>query len=45
MSSAHVLIRRAVPDDVERIVRLINAGGPSGKPRLELPGVLPDAYH
>ena len=37
-------IRKALPDDVSTIVRLVNAGGPEGKPRRELPSVLPNTY-
>ena len=39
-----VCIRKANSSDVEAIVRLSNAGGPDGKPRLELPDLLPDSY-
>lgn len=39
-----ILIRRATRDDVDRIVRMANHGGPEGKPRKNLPEVLPDAY-
>lgn len=44
MSSVPVKIRRALREDIDRIVRLVNAGGPDGKPRQDLPDVLPDAY-
>lgn len=37
-------IRRATREDVDRIVRIANNGGPDGKPRADLPEVLPDAY-
>ncbi|MGB0846410.1 MAG: GNAT family N-acetyltransferase [Thiolinea sp.] len=40
-----LVIRKAVKEDVEVIVRLANAGGPEGRPRRELPDVLPDAYY
>lgn len=39
-----VTIRQAARQDVDAIVRLANAGGPDGKPRQELPSVLPDTY-
>lgn len=39
-----VVIRKAVLSDVERIVRLSNAGGPDGQPKQSLPDVLPDGY-
>lgn len=44
MQSLNVYIRKATPNDVERIVRLANEGGPLGKPRRELPARLPDSY-
>lgn len=44
MSAVNIQIREAVPQDVDTIVRLINAGGPEGEPRRDLPGVLPDTY-
>ena len=37
-------IRRADADDVGTIVRIVNAGGPDGKPRKALPDKLPAAY-
>lgn len=37
-------IRRARVEDVERVVRLANAGGPEGKPREQLPDILPTYY-
>lgn len=37
-------IRRAVKADVDAIVRLVNAGGPEGKPRVSLPKELPQEY-
>lgn len=43
-SDENLLIRRAVWSDVDRIVRLTNAGGPEGKPRLQIPDVLPMEY-
>lgn len=42
MSKIH--IRKATSLDVDAIVRLTNAGGPDGKPRLALPPILPDTY-
>ncbi len=42
--SEDVVIRRATASDVERIVRLTNAGGPGGKPRKTLPDELPRTY-
>jgi GNAT superfamily N-acetyltransferase len=39
-----MVIRNATIDDVDAIVRLSNAGGPDGKPRTELPVVLPAGY-
>ena len=39
-----VNVRRATARDVEDVVRLINAGGPEGTPRQQLPDVLPDSY-
>ena len=44
MAAANMTIRKATPQDVEAIVRLANAGGPDGKPRRNLPDVLPDSY-
>lgn len=44
MTEQEVVIRRATAKDVEAIIRLANAGGPEGKPRRELPEVLPDSY-
>lgn len=44
LSTDRIQIRRAIKDDVEPIVRLVNAGGPDGKARQNLPSVLPDAY-
>ena len=44
MSDRRVTIREAVQQDVETIVRMINAGGPAGKPRRKLPNVLPQTY-
>lgn len=44
MTEFDLVIRKATEDDVDRIVRLCNAGGPEGKPRLELPTVLPESY-
>lgn len=38
----HIL--KAVETDVDTIVRISNAGGPEGKPRQELPAVLPQGY-
>ena len=43
MSEHCVTIREATLDDVDAVVRLTNAGGPDGKPRRELPRVLPEA--
>lgn len=43
-STEHVAIRPATIADVERIVRLANAGGPDNQPRQILPGVLPQEY-
>ena len=37
-------IRQATRQDVDQIVRLTNAGGPDGKPRIDLPDQLPDGY-
>lgn len=39
-----MIIRRATIADVGRIVRLSNDGGPDGKPKTQLPQVLPDSY-
>ena len=39
-----ISIRKATSADVDKIVRLSNAGGPGGKPRKDLPDVLPDVY-
>ena len=44
MSTSGIRIRKAVQRDVDAVVRLANAGGPEGKPRQELPAVLPQAY-
>lgn len=44
MNSSSVRIRKAERQDVDAIVRLANAGGPEGKPRLQLPAVLPQSY-
>ena len=44
MSFPIIQIRKAKLQDVDAIVRLTNAGGPDGKPRLELPAVLPATY-
>lgn len=44
MAATEARIREATANDVESIVRLANAGGPDGKPRLQLPDVLPDSY-
>jgi GNAT superfamily N-acetyltransferase len=40
----NIQIRKATVDDVDRIVRLSNAGGPSGS-RSVLPEKLPQAYY
>lgn len=37
-------IRVALRTDIDSIVRLINAGGPDGKPRRALPDTLPESY-
>jgi len=42
--TSDVKIRKSVRQDVDAIVRLINAGGPGGKSRRELPDVLPQTY-
>lgn len=39
-----LVFRRAVSGDVETIVRIVNAGGPDGRPRKELPDPLPTVY-
>ena len=39
-----LIIRRALIDDVADIVRVVNAGGPDGKPRKVLPDPLPATY-
>lgn len=39
-----LIIRRATAVDVDAIVRIVNAGGPDGKARTQLPDVLPPAY-
>ena len=39
-----ISIRRVTSADVDKIVRLSNAGGPDGTPRKVLPDVLPDVY-
>lgn len=39
-----LVIREAVVEDVDAIVRLVNAGGPDGKARAELPTELPPTY-
>jgi GNAT superfamily N-acetyltransferase len=44
MTSHHTQIRKAAPRDVETILRLTNVGGPDGRPRRELPSVLPTTY-
>ena len=44
MEVSSVRLRQAVSRDVDPVVRLVNAGGPEGKPRNELPAVLPPAY-
>lgn len=44
MNRLSVQIRKAEKQDVEAIVRLANAGGPDGKPRQQLPAVLPPSY-
>lgn len=44
MNSSNVLIRKAEKQDVDSIVRLSNAGGPDGKPRRQLPEILPPTY-
>lgn len=43
-SHKNLRIRRAVVQDVEKIVRLVNAGGPGGKARTSLPDILPASY-
>src|SRR5947209_3944204 len=40
----HLVIRKARLEDVETIVRLSNAGGPTG-PRETLPEKLPETYY
>jgi len=44
MTSDTLLIREARLEDLDSIVRLVNAGGPDGKPRAELPDTLPPIY-
>ena len=44
MSASAPILREAQGGDVETLVRLINAGGPDGKPRRHLPDVLPSGY-
>jgi len=39
-----VKIRRATSEDVDRIVRLSNDGGPDGNPKAILPDILPEGY-
>ena len=41
---AILAIRKATEGDVDTIVRLVNAGGPEGKPRTVLPKDLPTEY-
>ena len=44
-SASHkLLIREARLNDLDCIVRMVNAGGPDGKERAELPDKLPPAY-
>jgi len=43
-ASQELLIREARLEDLDNIVRMVNAGGPDGKARGELPAVLPPAY-
>lgn len=38
------IMRRATLEDVSTIVRLVNAGGPDGRPKEELPADLPNHY-
>lgn len=44
MSASRIRIRQAGPRDVDAVVRIVNAGGPEGTPRRELPDVLPHTY-
>lgn len=44
MASDNLLIREARLEDLDSIVRLVNAGGPDGKARAELPDTLPPIY-
>lgn len=39
-----IIFREAVAEDVDALVRLANRGGPEGKPRMQLPNELPEAY-
>jgi len=41
----NVTIRKATRNDVDPIVRLINDGGPEGRPRKKLPDALPSGYY
>ena len=43
-SEQGIEIRKAVASDIDAIVRIINAGGPDGLPRQQLPDVLPPEY-
>jgi GNAT superfamily N-acetyltransferase len=43
--SPDITIRKATDQDIDRIVRISNAGGPEGKPRKDLPDVLPEGYY
>jgi len=44
MTKDHIVIREAIEQDLDAIVRIINAGGPGGKQREDLPVVLPLKY-
>ena len=43
-ASHKLLIREARLNDLDSIVRMVNAGGPDGKARVELPDKLPEVY-
>ncbi len=45
MSNSPLTIRPATKEDVDTVVRLINAGGPDGRQRRNLPDILPAGFH
>lgn len=44
MTDPQIQIRQATENDVDAIVRIVNAGGPTGKRRRPLPKSLPESY-